>query len=209
MNALILKSKAIMQNQQGFAITLLFLILLPVIFFSAISAIEMTNMVQAGDMDIQEGMVVATKAAAERVDMGLHAQGIFQVNPDSAIDTYRKTIARNIGLNENTLVPLTKNYKSAPKFCMLVYNGTTTGATANKKYVFNGTTTTSSSFAQTGFPKTFIINGLDVVIGSGKGSITLTEPGVIVIMQIEQKNLLDDTDRTLSRWAAARIKKTI
>lgn len=206
MKELIRRTRSILNNQQGFAIVLLFLILLPVIIFTCISAIEMTNVVQTGDMDLQEGIVLATKAAAERVNMPLHAQGIFQISPDEAESSYREVLARNIGLDENILVPTTKAYSSAPKYCLLVYNGTSTGATANKKFNFNGTNTTSTVFSQTGFPKTFIINGLDIVVGSGKGSITLTEPGVIAVVEIDQKDLLAENDCTLTRWAAARIK---
>lgn len=199
------RTKAVLNNQQGFAVTLLFLIVLPVIFFALISTLEITNVIQAGDMDLQEGMVLAVKASAEQVDMGLHSQGIFQISPDRAANTYRKILACNMGLDES-LSPLTEQYSSTPRYCLLVYNGTNAGPTANKKYKFNGTTTTSSGFIQTGFPQSFMINGLDVVVGAGDNSITLTEPGVIVVTEIDQKDLLVDSSRTLTRWAAARIK---
>jgi len=203
---LIRRTKAITNNQQGFTITLLFLVLLPVIFYILVSTTEMTTVVQSGDMDMQEGMVLAAKAGAEQLDMNLHPQGIFQILPDNANAAYRKVLARNMGLNEATLMPSTKAYSSAPRYCLLVYNGTSTGSTANKKYIFDGSTTTSSSFAPTGFPKSFVFNGLDIVVGSGENSITLDEPGVIVIMSIDQNDLLNNSDRTITRWAVARLK---
>lgn len=205
---MIRKTKTILNNQQGYAITLLFLILIPVIFFACISALEVTNVVQSGDMDMQEGMVLAVKASAEQVDMDLHSQGIFQISPDRAVDTFRKILANNMGLDE-TLSPITEQYSSAPRYCLLVYNGTINGATANKKYNFDGSVTSSSIFNQTGFPKTFVIQGMDILVGAGDNSITLTEPGIIVVMEIDQKNLLTNDDRTLTRWAAARIKENM
>jgi hypothetical protein len=89
---------------------------------------------------------------------------------------------------------------------LLVYNGADTGAIANKKYQFNGTVLINSPFDQVGFPKTFIIQDLDILVGAGEDSITLNEPGVIAVMQIDQKNLLGDGNRTITRWAAAVIK---
>lgn len=197
--------KELIRNQ-GFAVTLLFLILIPVIFFAFISIMEITNVVQAGDMDMQEGMVLATKASAEQVDMTYHSRNMFFVNPAQAINIYQKMIAYNLGLDEATLAPITDQYISPPRFCLLVYNGADTGAIANKKYQFDGTDLTDSLFEQVGFPKTFIIQDLDILVGAGEDSITLNEPGVIAVMQIDQKNLLGDGNRTITRWAAAVIK---
>ena len=197
--------KELIRNQ-GFAVTLLFLILIPVIFFAFISIMEITNVVQAGDMDMQEGMVLATKASAEQVDMTYHSRNMFFVNPAQAINIYQKMIAYNLGLDEATLAPITDQYISPPRFCLLVYNGLNVGNLANKKYYFNGTVLTNSSFSQVGFPKTFIIQDLDILIGAGEDAITLSEPGVIAVMQIDQKNLLGDDNRTITRWAAAVIK---
>lgn len=209
MKELIRSIKNILQNQQGYAIAILFAIILPIIIFACISTIEMTNVVQAGDMDIQEGVVLASKAATEQVDMNLHAQGIFQISPDRAINTFRKELSRNVGLNETTLAPMTEAYTSTPKYCVLVYNGTVAGDTANKLYVFDGSTTTYSTPAITGFPQSFVIDGdgLNILAGSGTGAITLTEPGVIAVIKIDQKDLLADSNLTLTRWAAATIKK--
>lgn len=174
--------------------------------FASVSALEMANVIQAGDMDMQEGMVLATKASAEQVDMTYHSRNMFFVNPAQAINIYQKMIAYNLGLNETTLAPITDQYISPPRFCLLVYNGLNAGNLANKKYYFNGTTLTNSPFNQVGFPKTFVIQDLDILIGAGEDSITLNEPGVIVVMQIDQKNLLGDDNRTITRWAAAVIK---
>ena len=107
--------KELIRNQ-GFAVTLLFLILIPVIFFAFISIMEITNVVQAGDMDMQEGMVLATKASAEQVDMTYHSRNMFFVNPAQAINIYQKMIAYNLGLDEATLAPITDQYISPPGF---------------------------------------------------------------------------------------------
>jgi hypothetical protein len=198
-----------LRNQQGFAIILIFIILLPVLFFICISSFDMAQMVQSGDMDLQEGLVQAVKGAAGRVDAHSQATGAIQIIPDDAHASFRNMLVKNIGLDSVTLAPLTKSYSAAPSYCMLVYNGTTSGALANEKYFFNGTSVSSSALIASGFPQSFVISGTDIIVGSGVGSITLEEPGVIGVISIAQKDLLNNSDRTLSRWAAARIKTSI
>ena len=195
-----------LQNQQCFAEVLIFIILLPVLFFICISSFDMTQMIQSGDMDLQEGLVQAVKGAAGRVDLYSQAIGAKQIIPDDAHASFRSMLVKNIGLDSVTLAPLTKSYSAAPSYCMLVYNGTTSGAQANKKHFFNGTSVSQSALIASGFPKAFVISGTDIIVGSGTGSITLEETGVIAVINIAQKDLLNNSDRTLSRWAAARIK---
>ena len=144
--------KELIRNQ-GFAVTLLFLILIPVIFFAFISIMEITNVVQAGDMDMQEGMVLATKASAEQVDMTYHSRNMFFVNPAQAINIYQKMIAYNLGLDEATLAPITDQYISPPRFCLLVYNGADTGAIANKNISLTAQFLMTLYLSKLDFPK--------------------------------------------------------
>jgi hypothetical protein len=126
-----------LKSQKG-AAPLMLLILFPLMILLTTSAISMVNTTTVSDIDIQNGVAVACKNAAMRVNSQAQAKGIIRIDPANAHESFRKGLAQNLGLDQNTLEPITEQYTQKPKYWFLVYNGYDDYGYRARLYQFKG-----------------------------------------------------------------------
>ena len=204
----------ILKNQQGIGVVIVFLILVPLLFFMMVSSITNANLLQSSDMDIQEALVMAVKGAAEQVDVTSQAEGNPLIDPQKAHEVFRGILMENLGL-DNNLEPITKKYLAKSiKYSTLIYNG-------NKNYtlfnVNNSNVNGTLNIEEKNYDGTNIelkndiyISGINIKDTSDPGSIHIKvkEPTIIAVMQIDCKDILRGENITITRWAAAKVHKT-
>jgi hypothetical protein len=194
-----------LKSQEG-AAPLMLLILFPLMILLTTSAISMVNTTTVSDIDIQNGVAVACKNAAMRVNSQAQAKGIIRIDPANAHESFRKGLAQNLGLDQNTLAPITEQYVKKPKYWLLVYNGYADYGHKARLYYFNGETTVESNLPANGFPASFAITSNGITSGAG-GSYTveLKTPGTIALVEIEANRITGEKTIIAQRWASARI----
>ncbi|MGI9862539.1 hypothetical protein SDD30_14255 [Moorella naiadis] len=190
---------------------MMLIIILPMLLLFMVGIVTSTQVVTESDISIQEGVALAAKAAAETVNPVSQANGTPRINSDGAHNAFRYVLARNLGLDQNTLAPLANSpYATPPRYWLVVYNGDDTysssGAQGARIYVFDGSNAASSSLPYTGFPAYFSINSSGITTGQGGiATVMLPTPGVVALVEIKAKNILGQTPLITQRWAAARI----
>jgi hypothetical protein len=191
--------------QQG-AAPLMFLILLPLFLLIMSASINMVNTTTVSDIDVQNGVSVACKSAAMRVNSQAQAKGLIRINPANAHESFRHGLAENLGLDESTLEPITEQYSKKPKYWLLVYNGYTDYEEKAKLYYFNGTNAVESNLPANGFPASFAITSTGITTGEGGNyTVELTTPGTIALVEMEANRVAGDKRIITQRWASARI----
>ncbi len=203
------------KDQEGAAIAIFFVILIPLLFTALIGIITFTNAVTNSDVTVQESVAISSKAAAMAFNTTAQANGIISINTDvtkypnnNAHSNFQKSLCETLGL-EDDLTPNTEAFTDKPEYWLLVYNGYDdyTGCARAKLYHYNGTTTTQD-LSSTKFPATFSISESGIVAGDGanaKYKVELETPGVISVVKIDASNVVNKSTSTIIRWAAARI----
>jgi len=195
-------------RKNGFAVVVLFLIVLPVMLAAMVGITEIVHTVSTADIDAQEALAAAVKAAAGSVDGLSQASGEPRIDAELARETFRKALADNLGLDSN-LNPLENSaYENSPSYKLLIYNGDSKyGVTRAVLYSFDGTSETCYyGVPGSGFPQEFSVSGNNITAGRGGDfTVKLKSPGVIAVIEIEAKQILGDVPITVERWASARI----
>jgi len=195
-------------RKNGFAVVVLFLIVLPVMLAAVVGITEMAHTVGAADIDAQEALTVAVKAAAGCVDELSQASGEPRIDAELAREAFRKALAENLGL-DSELNPLeNSSYKSPPPYKLLIYNGDSKyGVTRAVLYSFDGTSETYYyGVPGSGFPQEFSVSSGSITAGPGGDfTVKLKSPGVIAVIEIEAEQILGDVPVVIERWASARV----
>lgn len=188
------------------------LVLLPVLLGVTVFAITQTQAVTAADVDFQLGLETAVKAAAMRVTPDSQANGQPKIATNDAHSTFRRVLARNLGLDQDTLAPgPNAAVKAVPDYVLVIYNGDGTfavgGAEAGYKYRFNNGTLSQTSFVAGGFPYYFAVTATDIIPNatSGVRQVTLDRPGVLAVMNIKVRRIIGRSELLVTRWAAAHL----
>ncbi|MBC7325082.1 MAG: hypothetical protein H5T99_07195 [Moorella sp. (in: Bacteria)] len=151
------------------------------------------------------------KASAMMVIDSSQAAGRPKINVSSAHTAFKKELAANLGLNENTLQPLAGSaMKSAPDYVLMVYNGDSDyaifGGIKACKYQYTGGTLTTTYPNISGFPYRFGVNASDVVPGGGGTyNVTLDMPGAVAVINTSVRKVLGRDALSPVRYAAAKI----
>jgi hypothetical protein len=177
------------------------------------ASIEITDTVTVADIDIQENLANACKAAAIQINDASQANGApvikgALVDNLNAVTAFETSLAYNLRLtNDGTLTPLPNtHYLTPPKFWLLVYNGQNSYEYTCDYYYFDGTNlNTMSISAPPNFPATFYASTTGVNTTGGAYKVILNTPGVVAVIQIEKKRVLGNVPVVTQRWAAARI----
>lgn len=201
------------EDQDGVAIAIFFVILIPLLFTALVGIVTFTNAVTNSDVTIQESVAISSKAAAMAFNTTAQANGIIRVNTIQAHENFKKSLRETLGL-EDDLTPKANNgtqtFTKKPEYWLLVYNGYNdyTGCACAKLYYYNGTTTTTQDLLSTEFPATFSITESGIVAGDGanaKYKVKLETPGVVSVVKINASNVVNKSSSTIIRWASARI----
>lgn len=198
-------------DERGFAAGLIFLILIGLLVAVLAGSVSTVQSVTVSDVDIQEAVASAAKAAAMSVSTKSQADGKPRIRSAAAHAAFRDALARNMGLDPTGLVPLSGSmYAEAPQYWLVVYNGyddyASDGAKGACLYWFDGSVVRESSLSYTGFPVSFSVSSSGIVRGAG-GTFTveLNSPGVVALVEAEAKKIIGDVPIRAQRWAAARI----
>ncbi|MGD0620949.1 MAG: hypothetical protein ABSA82_00565 [Thermacetogeniaceae bacterium] len=198
-----------LRDQRGDAL-IIFLILLPMLMLIITASIEITDTVTVADIDVQENLASACKAAASQISDASQANATPRIKDANAVNAFESSLEYNLRL-DNTMTPLPNtHYLNPPQFWLLIYNGdsdfASDGANLVDYYYFDGTNlNTESISAPSGFPAVFYASTTGVNTSGGAYQVTLNTPGVVAVIQIQKKNVLGDVPVVTQRWAAARI----
>jgi Flp pilus assembly protein TadG len=204
-------NRGFFKDQRGNAL-IIFLIMVPMLILIITASIEITDTVTVADVDIQESLASACKAAAIQISDASQANGTPRINDARAVTAFENSLAYNLRLTDDgTLTPLLNtHYLSPPQFWLLIYNGDSDfaydGANLASYYYFDGTNlNTESPPAASGFPATFYASTTGVNNSGGAYEVTLPSSGVVAVIQIEKKRVLGNVPVVTQRWASARI----
>lgn len=203
------KCRGIYKNESG-SITVMFLILIPLLFTIMIGVIQFTNTITTSDISVQESIATSVKAAAQPMNLTSQADGIIRINTDMAHANFIEVLQDSLGLDA-TLTPITGVYTDKPEYWLLVYNGYNdyAGCETARIFHFDGTNLTQQDILISGFPATFSINNTGIVTGNvGDYTVELETPGVIGLIKISSSNITNKSHSTITRWGSARIVGT-
>lgn len=201
------------REQRGSVSLVWLLLILPLLLLVWTAQTTVTQVVSAGDVDLQRGLEAAVRAAAMRVTADSQAAGDPRVHADQAHATFRGVLAANLGLDPTTLVPLPGSaFSSRPDYGFAVYNVDGTwaagGAPAGRKYRFSGGTLTVADFGPSGGCWRFGIVVGDVLPGSsGTFDCTLDRPGTVASVSVGLNRAMGRDPVVLNRWLAAKVVK--
>jgi hypothetical protein len=190
-------------------ILIIFLILIPLLIAIITASIEITDTVTVADVDVQDGLASACKAAAGQISDASQANATPRINSANALSAFESSLEYNLRLDD-TMTPLPNtHYLNPPRFWLLIYNGYSDyaydGADLADYYYFDGTSLSSESISASGLPSSFYASGTGINTSSGDYEVNLSSPGVIAVIQIQKKNILGNVPVVVTRWAAARI----
>lgn len=191
-----------LRDERGIAVLLMALIMIPLLLAVMAGSSTFVTSVTSADVDMQEAVAFACKAAALNVVQAAQARGEIRIDSARAHAAFRDTLARNMGLNTATLRPLSNSLcASSPRYWLVVYNGYNDfkGAFGARYYCFDGRTVSESPFPYTGFPAFFAVSQTGIT--SGKGgvfTVCLETPGVVALVECEAKRIIGDIRGTKS-----------
>lgn len=199
--------KRFRQDQDGAAIVIFFVILIPLLFMALVGIVTFTNAVTNSDVTVQESVAISSKAAAMAFNTTAQADGVIRINTVQAHENFRKSLCESLGLKDD-LTPDTEAFTGKPEYWLLVYNGYDdyTECCPARLYHHIDGNITESDLTVNDLPKTFSISETGIVVGSGgKYEVELKTPGVISVVKIDTSNVVNKSSSAIIRWASARI----
>lgn len=203
--------RGLLRDERGFAAAVALLIVVPLLLAVLAAAVGAVHSVSVSDVDLQEAVACAAKAAAMSVEPASQAAGTPRVATALAHSAFRSELARNMGLDPATLAPLPGSfYARAPRYWLVVYNGyedySPRGAYGARLFYFDGSAVSEQALPASGFPASFAISPSGVSPGSGGTyAVTLESPGAVALVEAEAKKIVGDVPVKAQRWAAARV----
>lgn len=197
--------KGWMRDRKGGVISIIILILMP-LFIIAMAGVTEVARSNHSSVDLQGAIDSALRASASRVDKKSQANADTRIDPVSADATFRHELARNLGLDDATLIPLVDSgIAEPPAYQLVIINGT-------NKYMPEGYVVTydggySAVEISTGdLPVKCGVSDSGINVGgNGTYQTTLDAPGCVAVVKIKAKAVLT-SDYENVRWGAARIK---
>lgn len=202
--------KGLIRNEDGFVIIWV-LLFIPIFIGITIFTLTHTQAVTGADIDLQGAINSAVTAAAGQVTDDSQAAGRPKIHSDKAHIAFKTELARNLGLDINTMQPLTGSMIALlPDYCLVVYNGdndfSARGAQRAIKYSFQNGVLSSGALIANGFPCSYAITDNNILLGTG-GSIdvSLDYPGVITVIKVKQASIFGNKDLNIVRWGSAKV----
>ncbi len=193
-------------DQRG-AVAVWALLIMASLLLAWTGTVRITQEVTASDVDLQRAVQEAARAAAYQVTPESQASGSPRIGEAAARAAFEQKLRENLGLGAN-LAPLPGTALArAPRYSLAVYNGSAGyGATAGKRYDFDGVIVTETSLSASGFPVRFGITGVAVQQGTS-GTITaeLPTPGVVAVVEATLNAAVGRDPMVVTRWSSARV----
>lgn len=180
------------------------LLAIGMLLVASTTLVEYTHVSVEGHTDIRQALEAAVKAAAFQVTSQSQANGRPEIGPDAGHTAFREALADNLGLDRATLAPLPGSPLVTVSYQLVVQN-------RSEFWTYQGGTGVPSGGSGTsgGLPAAFSAGpGAQVTPGNaGPVLVTLDNPGVVAAVSAVPVRLAGHTDKTLFRWAAAKVVK--
>jgi hypothetical protein len=199
--------KELTRNQKGSALLVLLVIFLPLLVFSAVCSTTVTQSVTVHDVDLQKAIEIAAKAAAMQVMPESQADGTPQIKTNAAQNVFHKKLADNLGLDEIMMEPFKGSMVERPDYVLIVYNTKEgyDGVELARKYTFSEGTLNSSAVTPN-TPAEISITNNDIYFGStGAICTTLSEPGIVALVNTKMVRVDGAEPECIRRWAASKV----
>ena len=221
MKGLLIEFKKMSGNESGFAFTVMFLLLIPVLVFLMISSTEIARTERATNETLQQALSNAVKDAAHMVDEESQAMGEPKIDYEKAYNRFVESLSYNLLLLNNDydgslniegpsdVSSITGNLK----YWLLIYNGDDKykGYKDGKVVSYAYFTNENDYYefiideSETGFPKQLYVTQDGFSDESGI-SITLKSPSVIAVITTNINPVVSDKEgKKVTRWALARV----
>lgn len=186
----------ILRNQKGNAVTIAFLILIPLIVLAGIATLEHTRAVLGSDLDMQQAANDAVRSAALCVDPLSQAHDTPMIVPDKAHEAFRYILGANLG-NECF---------DNIEYTLVVFNGKNHFGLPEGR-IFSSQNPSGSDFSGT-LPQEFGISGLNITPGGSGINTELVLPGCVAVVKSKLKPLIAG-EQTGVRWSSAMVLQLI
>ena len=148
-----------LRDQRGNTL-IIFLILIPMLMAIITASIEITDTVTVADVDVQDSLASACKAAAGQISDASQANATPRIDSANALAAFEGSLEYNLRL-DSTMTPLPNtHYLNPPRFWLLIYNGYSDyaydGADLADYYYFDGTNLSSESISASGLPASLL-----------------------------------------------------
>lgn len=199
--------KELLRNRRGDA-TVLILILLPLLIIAMVGVNEVTRTSQAADVKLQQSLENAVRAAAMCVDQTAQAGGSLLIDPARADAAFRKVMARNLGLDEISLSPLSNSGVAEQlAYQLVIVNGANAYGISEVYCITSDTGYSAVSGATGPLPKVVGVSetGIDYIASNGEHRSTFAQPGCVAVISVKMKAVYSNNDFPVCRWAAAQL----
>jgi hypothetical protein len=184
-----------LRSEKGNALTVAFLIILPLIVIFTIASLDHATAVFKADLDIQQALNDACRSAALCVDPLSQAYNNPMLEPDKAHEVFKKVLASNLGLNEDLTLNDTSSIKDI-NYRLFIVNG------ENDYGILQGKMYPSEMEFETSLPYTITQDDLGI---EEEINIKLDSPGCIAIVTATLEPILGQQETTATRWSSAKI----
>lgn len=214
MRELITKLK---NDNNGFALTITILILIPLLIFLKISSLELTREQRAVHVTLQNAIDIAVNEAANMVDEVSQAYGQPLIDYQRAHQQFKNSLYYNIMALESGQLEEGSSFIEDVTYWLLIYNGTdkfsnmTKGNLASSVFFTNegGTEFVSTTNEVKDFPKTIAITeyGISDTPAGEEIQVTLTNPSIVGVVRVTIKPVTEQAPQIVTRWALGEIVK--
>lgn len=179
-----------LKSEKGNALTVAFLIILPLIAMFTIASLEHNRAVLGTDLDMQQALNDACRSAALCVTPLSQAHNKPMIDPDKAHEVFEYVLSTNL-----------KGGVKDIQYTLVIFNGENEfGLPEGHVYSSEGFVTEISGT----LPQEFYISGLNITQNGSGIKTTLTHPGCIAVARSELKPLITG-EQTGVRWSSAKI----
>jgi len=199
------KDRCLINNQDGSAIVIIFIMLFPLLLITNVYFNENKRLLTGSNVILKNTVAIAAKAGAQSVDDVSQAHGLPMIDPNMAHENFRKILIRNLKLDGNMQSINGSPTVGSVDYYLLICNGANSFGLDEGiiyKHTSEGLETTVIDIGE--LPKTFGLN-YDFNITPEDKSVTLDRPGVIVIVKAQIKPVAMTVGAETIRWASAKI----
>lgn len=186
-----------LKSEKGNALTVAFLIILPLIVIFTIASLEHSRAVIGTDLDMQQALNDACRSATLCVDPLSQAYNNPMVDPEKAHEVFKNVLASNLGLN-NDLSPQDASLIKDINYRLVIING------ENDYGILQGKAYPSEIEFETTLPYTITQDDLGL---EKEINIELDSPGCIAIVTATLVPILGQQETVAVRWSSAKILK--
>ncbi len=212
MKDLLIKLRKLNSDEGGFAFTIIFFLLLPVLIFLMVSSAEITRTERATNETLQQALSSAVNDATHMIDRESQAMGEPRIDYERAYNRFIESLEYNLTLL-NGDPSEASSITGDITYWLLIYNGDDKyeGYKGGKVASYAYFTNENGSFREEvnnsiiGFPHRLDISENGFIGGSGVNT-TLESPSVIAIITTNINSVAsEEKGEKVTRWALAKI----